>query len=516
MDGMVPTKVLARRRERAQNDRDRFQPLLDEGFAYAVPYRQPAVDSRGSDNKGEERVDKAYDMTAIISAFRFAGKLQSDLDPSQHEIVPGDLLPKQIKDQLKPELEAASIITRAMMSTGEYDMSFHEMGLDLAVSTGAQLILEGDDEKPARFVTVPIDEILLEGGPYGDVSGVFWTRKWSLQSIADEFGEDGFCQKLKEKLEEEPEAEIVLHQDCLFDPKKKRWVNHVWSKDNDDKLFATWTARTKPWITPRYFRVPGEVMGRGPVMLALPTIKTLNTAQRLTLQAAAIAMLGIYTAIDDGVFNPDLSPLDPGAVWKVARNGGVLGPSVQRFPDPRLDLSGIVVKELQMTVQAALMDQSLPPDGAAVRSATEILERAKRLASDYLGAFGRLVHEIVVPTVKRLIEIAYNKRLIKFKPQIDEILTRLQINSNVAKAKTAERLQQTIQWIEMVLAILQERAGRVAHLETALADIGSDMGVKSEYIVTAQEREAMDKAEQDQQMAIAAAGAAAGGQGQPV
>ena len=96
------------------------------------------------------------------------------------------------------------------------------------------------------------------------------------------------------------------------------------------------------------------------------------------------------------------SAIEPGAIWTVARNGGVLGPTVQRMTDPRLDTNNIILNDLRMAVQATMMDQSLPPDGAAVRSATEILERVKRLATDHIGAFGRLVYEIIAPSCPTL------------------------------------------------------------------------------------------------------------------
>jgi hypothetical protein len=68
----------------------------------------------------------------------------------------------------------------------------------------------------------------------------------------------------------------------------------------------------------------------------------------------------------------------------------------------------------------------------------------------------------------------------------------------------------------MVLMILAQagapdRIGRIAKLEQALSDIGRDLGVPSQYVVTADEREAMDKQEQEAALAAAAAAAAMSG-----
>ncbi len=502
---MAETGTLQRikkRRKNARKEYDDFAPMRDEAFDYAIPYRKSA-----RDGKGQERVDKAFDQTAVVSAFRFAGKLWQDLiGEDMFTLAPGDLLDKETKEALAPQLQSISTVCLGMVSNGDFDNAFIEMGLDLSAGTGAMLILEGDRDRPARFATVPIDEVFLEGGAYGDVTGIFWGRKWSVRSIREAFKDAKFGSKLADLEKQDPEKEVEFNQDCVYDPDAKRWRFYAWS-DQDDKIVWQKAYRTCPWLTPRYFRVPGETYGRGPVNLAMASIKTLNTAQRLTLQAAAIALLGIYTAVNDGVFNPDLAAIEPGAFWSVARNGGVLGPSVQKFPEPRLDLNNIVLNDLRMGVQTTLMDQALPPDGAAVRSATEILERVKRLASDHTGAFGRLVSEIIVPLVRRLIEIAYNKGMITNAPEIDQILVKVKITSPLATARSAEKMQKLVQWIEMVMAILQQDARKVVKLIDALVHVGREMGVPVELIVTEDERKQME--EQEKAMALAQAAAAA-------
>lgn len=503
---MVDTEDLKKRRDAALAERHSFQPLLDEAYEYAIPYRKSTRDT----GKGEKRTNRVFDHTAIFSAFRFAGKLQQDLAPAGQQFFKLEAGPvfnasasKADKDQLTAQLSKISEIAGAFFLDGEWDQAFHEMALDLSAGTGAMLILEGEDDRLARFISVPIDEILLEGGAYGDVSAVFWEKEWALRAIKEEWPQADLGDMAR-AFDEKPDTCIPVRQDCVFDRKKKRYVLTVWSEKCGKEPLHQAELRVNPWITPRYFRVSGETYGRGPVMLAMPTIKTLNTAQRLTLQAAAIAMLGIYTAVDDGVFNPDNSPLQPGAFWKVARNGGPMGASVSRFPDPRIDVSNLVLQEMRMGVQAALMDQTLPPDGASVRSATEILERVKRLASDHLGAFGRLVAEIIVPVVKRIIEIAYNKRIIPDEIPIDQLLVKVRVVSPLATAREAERVQKIIEWLTIVIQFMGERANRIVKIEDALIDTGRAMGVSSDLIVTEDERAAMDEQEAQAQAAMMA------------
>lgn len=494
---MLLTKKLEKRRDGAKRERGSFQPLLDEAYQYAIPFRK----STRNTGTGEKRVDQVFDHTAIDSAFRFAGKVQQDVWPAgqdNFELEAGPIVQEQKeREVLNAGLEGVGNVLQAFFDDGDWDLAFHEMALDLSAGTGAMLLNPSDEpDKLWEPISVPIEELLLESGRNNKISAIFWDRKMSYREFFDTWPEGKFSEDLKKLHREKAEDMMETHVDTIWDRKKRRWRMIVWCEKQNTIVFES-QSRTCPWLTPRYFRVPGETYGRGPVMLAMPTIKTLNTAARLQLQAAAIAMLGIYTARDDGVFNPDLAPLEPGEFWKVASNGGPMGPSVQRFPDPRLDLSNLVLNEMRMGVKATMMDQSLPPDGAAVRSATEIMERVKRLASDHLGAYGRLVKEIHIPAVKRAMEIAYDKALIPNEIPIDQLLVRVRVKSPLSIAREAERVETIINWLQMVLAIAgaagaPQMAGRVAKMELALAEIGQLLGVPSKYIVSTDEREEMD------------------------
>jgi hypothetical protein len=512
-------KELKDRRTAAQKERDQFQPLMDEAYQYAIPFRRGI----GKGGAGEKRVDQVFDHTAIDGAFRFAGKLQQDLWPTGQEVYslePGAIvIDKSQRDQLAGELGKITTVLHAFDDDGDWDMAFHEMCLDLSAGNGAMLMNSTADlDKLWDPISVPVDELLFENGPNNHIEGIFWKRRMSVRVLFATWPEGTFGEVLRDMLRDKPGDEIEVCLDTTFDrqpnARDSRWRTYVWYDKQDEFIFQSET-RTNPWLTPRYFRVPGETYGRGVVMLAMPTIKTLNTAKRIQLMAAAIAMLGIYTAVDDGVFNPDHAMLEPGAFWKVARNAGsIQGPSISRFPDPRLDLSTMVLREMEMGVKATMMDQALPADTAGAKSATEILERVKRLAADHVGAFGRLVKEVIVPSVKRRVEIAYNRGLIKSEIPIDQLLVRVKVKSPLAIAREAARIERLVQWLQMVLAVTsasQSDPNRIAKIEEALLTIGRDMGVPNDLMLTVDERKAYDEKKAKEMAAMAAMAAATGG-----
>jgi len=505
----VTTASLKRRRASAKKEFDSFKPMLDEAFQYAIPMRKTTRDS----GTGEKRFDQVFDSTAINAAIRFADKYQQDIWPPEQRnfaLEPGPLVkPGKERERLAKGLDTLSEVLQAFFS-GDWDMAFHEMALDLNAGTGAMLMnstsMPGELWEP---ISVPIDELLLEAGPNNRIHGIFWERKMTKQVLMDTWPEGKFDKTITDL---KPDNELTICIDTVWVVKKARWQMIVWCDKQEARIYKS-ESRACPWLTPRYVRVPGETWGRGIAMFAMPEIKTLNTAKRLQLQAAAIAMLGIYTAVDDGVFNPDLSPLVPGGFIKVASNGGTRGPSVSRFPDPRLDLSGLVIENMQMSVKETMMDGALPVEGSAVKSPTEILERVKRLAGDHMGAFGRQIQEVIVPAVRRAMEIAYAKGLITNMPTIDQLLVMVKVKSPIALAQEASRVQRIVQWLEMVIAVTTSLgqpggAARIAHIEKLLLEAGRALGVPQQFMLDDDERKAFDKAEMEKALALAAASAA--------
>lgn len=507
---LAPYEAIKARRKDAAKAKALFKPLLDEAYEYAIPYRKGISEG----GQGEQRVNRVFDSTAMEAALRFAGKFARDIfPPGFFAIQPGDWIPDaQAKDDMRKQVAVVTKIVDTFFLSGEWEQAKHEMGIDLAAGNTALLVLKGTQAKPARFIVAPMDEIHFEDGPYNDVTGVFWERKWKLRAIAEEFPNGRFTAEFQKQMAEKPEDDVCLYQDTIWTPERQRWVRYAWCEENRDMVIEQSESRTSPWITPRYFRVPGERYGRGVIMLAMPSIRTLNIAQKIMLQAAAIAMLGIYTAIDDGVFNPDNSPLTPGVFWKVARNGGVLGPSVQRFPDPRIDLSGIVIDKLQMAVKSAMNDKALPPDSGAVRSPTEIIERVKQIAFDDVGAFGRLVHEGVVPLVKRCVEIAFELGLIPGEINIDDFILRVEVKSPMAMARQQMKSESILQYLQIVGSLFPDKPqmiDQLAHRDRAAREVAAALMVPADIIPTEDERKQIAEQQAAGQAAQAAAAMAA-------
>lgn len=523
---MAELDDLKRRRDRAWADKSVWNGIYAEAWRWLVPYRKPVNGPTGAD-RGADRVGHIYDNTGIVSTFRGAGKMHQDLFPPGQpffRLKPGPVT-KAVYIAKKRAAQAAgqaaapargmgdnggppidddiSSVERKLddvtqqiqpfFLTGEWDNAVSEMSIDLFVGTGILLILAGNTETPIRFVTLPVDECALEGGPYGDVAGLYWKTKMSRRAIRAAFPKGKFPREFVEALNEkngQPDEEVALYQDFVQETKGRNRWKMVVTVDGSEEPVALQRYRTQPFAAPRYFRVPGETHGRGPALLAVPTVKTLNRAMELALKNFALAMLGIWGYRPGGTFNPDMVRKEPGAFWPMQATGGVMGPDVFRLDTAggRADLSQIVIAELRTQIQAALHDEQVPDTGATPRSATEWMARMARIKSNYVGAFGRMIHEVIPVVVRRVIEVLFNAGLITVELTIDQLLVSIDVISPLAQALKADVHKTTVEAMQMVAALEgPEGVQRRFKVDEIMPEMIKDLGVDSEYVRTVTE-----------------------------
>ena len=472
--------------------RDQWQKVLMDAYNFVAPYR---LSTRLITTAPQNRADLIFDNTAVMAHVRSVGRLQQDLFPTGEPFFALDVGPAAAAlaggdegkiDEFRKELELINDVANAAFTTGEWDAACSEMISDLLISTGFLMILKGDAGHPVRFVSASMDEIAIDEGPYGRVHGIFWKRKWAIRAILEAWPKGDFSPEFRDSVTQKGEEQQVLCQDVVWDETAKRWRLYVYLEQAADRTIHGEESRECPWITPRYVRMPGQVYGFGPVLMTLPTTKSLNKAMEITLKAAALSMLGIFTRVDDGVFNPDTARLEPGAIWTVARNGGPLGPSIARLQPGQIDVSNIVLKDLRMQVQSGMQDQQLPPEGSSPASAAEILHRVQQLSQDHAGAYGRLVHEIVIPVVKRVLECLFDAGVFKSsRITIDQLLVSVKVISPLGQAAKAKKGQTYLQWVQMLM--MTDPTGALLKQSTPLgvgfAEVARDMGVPNSLIL---------------------------------
>lgn len=265
------------------------------------------------------------------------------------------------------------------------------------------------------------------------------------------------------------------------------------SEDDDDMVLVYRKLKLSPWVVSRFSKVSGEVMGRGPVISALGDILTLNKAVELLLKNASLNISGVYTAVDDGVLNPQSIRVVPGAIIPVASNGGARGPSLQPLPRASdLQLTQIVLQDLRMAIKQTLLDDSLPPDNMSARSATEIVERMKLLSVNMGSAFGRQIRECMIPLVRRSMQIMDERGLINLPLKINGLEVKIVPVSPLAQAQNMDDVQDVMQWAQIAASMGPVAQSTVK--QDAIADFVADkLGVPNNLRTSDEERQEIEQ-----------------------
>lgn len=492
-----------RRADRVWQDRAPWDRLYRDAYEYALPMRRPSASS-----VTKSVADKIFDMTATQSAMYFAGNLQRDLFPAGQapfRLETGKLArmaigPDEAK-RLDRELERLSTQMHPFFTAGDWDTAMHETCIDLGVGTGAIMPVKGTRDEPVVFASIPFDSLAIENDMWGRLAFASWKQVLSREAIRTGFPDGHFDREFLDAAREKPNGEVTLYQDFWRLPGRAGWRYAAYTEKAPAFIVEAAT-RTQPLAVPRYYRVPGEAYGRGPILLALPSIKTLNKGQELALKAASIQMLGIWGFRAGGTFNPDTVRVGPGEFWPMQSTGGILGPDVQRI-DPasgRIDVAKWIVGGLQDQIRAALFDTRLPEEQGTPRSASEIVARLRQKAEVHIGAFGRLVREIMPAVVPRVAEILYEFGYLQTPLRIDDFMIAIQVQSPMQAALNAERLASIANYIEFVGAVAGPQALELyAHVDRVMDLVAKGQQIPADLIPTDEERATIRQRQEAQQ-----------------
>jgi hypothetical protein len=487
----IDLRELRARSDEAFTKRRLWDPLLNDIHRFVMPWlKQDGIPGH---------TDHLFDSTAVHSALRFGGRLQGDvLPPGQKfwDLAAGPLIEQEAqRARTNSDLQTVSRMAYALLQGSNFDVASGELCVSLAQGTAAMLCLESDKRLQFGWQTVPIQELAFAEGPFGDVEGIYWKRKWRASHLPRLFPGVTFPSALQERITRQGADNdwIEIRQDTEWNDDARRWVMVAYSDIDKHETIRVKSWRKSRWIVPRFLKMPGEVMGRGPAMLALPNAKTLNTTMELMLKSAALALFGVYMWRDDGVFDPDSAHNRPGAMWKVGMTGGVMGPPLQPLETNRqFDISGIVLKDQREQTKLALYDEIMPEMGDSVRSPTEIVERLKRSYRDHAASAGRLTRELVKPVVECVIDIMEERGLLPTRIDIDQLGIALQLTSPLARAQKLEEVQRIIEGVNILRMTVGEQAAQIFVEEEQIGpEILRNLGWEERSIRAEDKRKAM-------------------------
>ncbi len=475
----IDLNALSRRFDAAKAKRQNWESIWREAYEYALPQRN----SFSFNRSGGARHDSLYDATALDAAEQLAASLLGNLTPPWSQwfgLKPGPDLTAEEAERLAPVLEQAAKTVQSHFDRSNFTVEMHQCYLDLVVGGTASLAFEEADPggfSAFKFSAVPLGDIVLEEGENGFLKGSFRTLKLTLAQLRSRYPLAELPGHIIERGDKDTQFRFEVLESVLPNELDTVDFKACLTEGSEPVVLKSGRFAESPLISFRWLKSPGEIYGRSPVMKALPDIKTANKVVELILKNASIAVTGIWQADDDGVLNPANIELKPGSI--IPKAVGSKGLTPLEMPG-RFDISQLVLEDLRGRIRHALLADRLGPVTGARMTATEVLERSAEMALLLGATYGRLQSELMTPLVQRAFNILRRRGEV---PDInlDGRLVELDYRAPLARAQGQRNIQNTLFWVESVLAMGGE-AVTALNLPATARFLGESLGVPSDLI----------------------------------
>lgn len=340
-----------------------------------------------------------FDATASDAVDNLAASLYTLLTPPESLWL--SLVPES---DLSPDAGTATDALRAHLNDSNFYTTVHQCYLDLVTLGTACLFMSENPIGAASafsFTSIPMSDIAILP------NAVFHTTSMPLSDAVKKYPTWCMPKHLRDALAENPDMPIKLVQ-SLVGTEFTAWLDA--GGDIENNIVATGTFETNPYLIFRWSVLSGEIYGRGPILRALPDIKTANKVVELVLKNATISVSGIWMADDDGVINLNNINLTPGAIIPKAVGSSGLTPLTS---GANFDVSQIVLKDLRERIRHALLADRLGLLSEKEMTATEIMARNSDMMRILGATYGRLLHEFIRPLCERGLQILGRRGVIE-------------------------------------------------------------------------------------------------------
>lgn len=380
-----------------------MQKNLQQMYRRALDMRAPWINRWDSAMRytiptTDDDMATLFDATASDAADNLAASIYSLLTPPESLWV--SLVPEGPDS---PDAVAATMALRANLNDSNFYTTIHQCYMDLIVLGTACLFMAENPIGAASafsFTAIPMRDIAILNG------AVFHTATMPAREVMEKYPSWTPPADLRDTIKQDPETPLRLVQ-SLIGTDFVAWLDV--GGDIENNIVATGKFETNPYIIFRWSVASGELYGRGPVLRALPDIKTANKVVELVLKNATIAVSGIWQADDDGVINLSNINLTPGAIIPKAVGSSGLTPLASGAD---FDVSQIILKDLRERIRHALLADRLGLLSEKEMTATEILARNADMVRILGATYGRLLHEFIRPLVERGLQILSRRGVI--------------------------------------------------------------------------------------------------------
>jgi hypothetical protein len=462
-----------------KGERANLNSLFEEIAEVLSPERSGFISQHRTNGR---RTDKIFDTLPITAKRSLVNAVGGMLRPKSSapgkwfDVVPEDEELGEVAEVKKWIEFVEERMWRAMynpkaqfiQSTGETDDDLISFGTG-SIYTGVR-----NDQSGMKYKAFHLKDTYLIVDQDNNPSGSIIVERLTAKQAAQRWGEDKLHEKMKRVLERNNPDDIhkkFTFQWCVKprydrDPGVKNNLNmpvgsYVVDEDNEH-LIEEEGFEEYPFAHPRWDTRSGEIYGRGPGVLALPDVLTLNQMGKTMLRAMHRAVDPSWLLPSDSMVTaPNLTPGGVGYYdAKAIRNLGLSNPFQQMTSDAKITWGLNAQQATREQIMAVFFRNvlNLPVSGPAM-TATEVIQRREEFVREIGSVFGRLESDYTGPLVERTFNIMMRRGAFGGPTEIPEDIQGAGISfrfaSPVEKAKKQIEESTITQGIEKVLAIGQ-------------------------------------------------------------
>lgn len=383
---------------------------------------------------GLKKTDRQVDATAMLALSRFASILDSLLTPRNltwHMLGSNsDYVMKQRAARLWFEQATKLLFQYRYAPIANFSAQNQNIFEGLGAFGTSNMFVDqacdpqGHPIRGLRYKACPLGEMFLRENHQGLINGFCrWFRMTGPQAV------DMFKEKCPERLLEQARLSSqmpfdFLHRVCprddyepgRLDVKGKPYASYYICLTTNE-FIREGGYRTFPLASSRYIQTPGEVYGRSPAMLALPSIKTINAEKRDFLTQGHRAASPVLLTNDDGIANLSMRPgaLNAGGVTS---DGKLL---VQALPAGNIQVTKEMMDEERAIIEGVFLTDLFKVllGDPKIFTATQIVEMMSQRGILIAPTVGRQQSEYLGPMIDRELDLLQNMGVL---PQMPPVL----------------------------------------------------------------------------------------------
>jgi hypothetical protein len=461
-----------------QSRRSTFAGQWEEVAALILPTSVNTFFYQNYNTPGAKKTQQQVDATGALALHRFCAIADSLVTPRNmfwHGLQGNEYVMKDRNSRMWFENTTKLLFRMRYAATANFAAQNYNNWQSLGAFGNSTMYVDRFDGRwhrgvrGLRYKSVPLGETFYGENHQGKVDRMIrWFRLTAYQAV-QKWGRAALPENLVGPLEQDSQwtynfLHCVKPRDEDYDPealdeRSLPFSSHYVSLEGRCLMQPESGYRVFPYAVSRYDQSPGEVEGRGPAQIVLPSLKTLNAEKITFLKSGHRAADPILLMADDGIVGMDMRP---GAMNK----GGVTA-------DGKLLVHTLPTGEIQITEKMMGEERSIIDDVFLVSlfkvlsehpnmTATQVIELVNEKGMLVAPTLGRQHTEYVGGLVERELDLLSEMRMLEpMPPRLREAMGDYEVTdtsplSLAASAGKAAGFLRTVEQVRELVNVTQD------------------------------------------------------------